>query len=338
MIVLGIESSCDETAVAIVDGARILSSTVASQHDIHSKFGGVVPELASRRHVEMAIPLLKETLQKANLSIQDIDGVAVTYAPGLIGAILVGLSVAKSLAYALGRPLIGVNHLEGHLNAVHLTEQSIAYPHIGLIVSGGHTSLYLVEDFGKYKLLGSTRDDAAGEAFDKVARLLELGYPGGPIIDKLSTQGDPNAIRFKHPHFRDMAEFDYSFSGIKTAVLYVTKDLREKNQLDETAINNIASSFQRAVIDMLTKNIIKAAKKYKCKSVVVSGGVAANRGLRDRLKEIEKKEGLRIFVPPMDLCTDNAAMIAYVGGRRLEMGEKSDLTLNAEAVQEIGTI
>lgn len=336
MKILGIETSCDETAAAVVDGNKVLSSVVASQNEIHAKYGGVVPELASRRHVEVIVPLLSEAVSQSKIPMNKLDGIAVTRSPGLIGALLVGLSTAKAIAYSLKKPLIGVNHLEGHINAVYLTGKDVPYPHIGLIVSGGHSSLYLVEGFGKYKLLGATRDDAAGEAFDKVARLLNLGYPGGPIIDREAKKGDPHAIKFKTPKFRDLAEFDYSFSGIKTAVMLSYKKLSSRGSVDEKDIYNLIASFQYKVIELLTKNILKASKKFGCPNVVVAGGVAANGALRDRLKEIEIEGGLKVFVPPMNLCTDNAAMIAYVGGKRLEMGERDDLTLNAVAVEEIG--
>lgn len=336
MMILGIESSCDETAVAITSGNKILSSIVASQNDIHSRFGGVVPELASRRHAEVIFTLLESAFEEAGVTMDKIDGVAVTKAPGLIGAVLVGLSTAKAIAYATGKPLIGVNHLEGHLNAVHLREENVPYPHIGLIVSGGHTSLYLVKDFGKYKLIGATRDDAAGEAFDKVARLLGLGYPGGPIIDKMAPSGDPKAFKFSSPQFRNAAEFDFSFSGLKTAVMLEYKKLTAKNKISDKDLKNLVASFQSTAIGFLVKNILAAAKEYKCKAVVVSGGVAANKGLRANLEEIADKNDLKIFVPPFSLCTDNAAMIAYVGGRYLEKGIMSDLNLNAQAVEEIG--
>lgn len=335
MKILGIETSCDETAVAVVDGAKILASVVSSQDEIHAKYGGVVPELASRRHIETITPLLKEAISQSAVPLNRLDGIAVTRSPGLIGALLVGLSTAKAIAYALGLPLIGVNHLEGHLNAVYLSN-SPPYPHIGLIVSGGHTSLYLVEGFGRYRLLGATRDDAAGEAFDKVARLLGLGYPGGPIIDAEAKKGDPDAVRFKTPRFTNLAEFDFSFSGIKTAVMLKFKELRSIGSVDQAAISNLIASFQKKVVDLLTKNLVKAAQRFDCKDIVVAGGVAANSSLRERLKQIEKDNDIKVYVPSKKLCTDNAAMIAYVGGKRLASGERSGLELNAVAVEEIG--
>lgn len=336
MKILGIESSCDETAVAIIDKRKVLSSVVASQNEIHTRYGGVVPELASRRHVEAIVPLLSEVFSRASVSPDAIDGVAVTRSPGLIGALLVGISAAKAIAYGLKIPLIGVNHLEGHINAVHLSEPDVPYPHIGLIVSGGHTSLYYIESFGKYRLLGATRDDAAGEAFDKVARLLELGYPGGPIIDRLAQRGDASAVKFKNPRFRDASEFDFSFSGIKTAVMLNCKRLKSTGKIKESDKYNLIASFQRTVVEMLEKSTVKAALTLKCKDIVVAGGVAANNALRRRLKETEKEHGLKIYIPPIELCTDNAAMIAYVGGRRLAAGQSDGLDLNAVAVEEIG--
>jgi N6-L-threonylcarbamoyladenine synthase len=336
MKILGIESSCDETAVSVVEGKKILSNVVASQNEIHSKYGGIVPELASRQHVEAIVPLLAEAIESSGVKLKELDGIAVTRSPGLIGALLVGLSTAKAMAYSLGLPFIGVNHLEGHINAAHLSESEIPYPHIGLIVSGGHTSLYLVKSFGHYQLLGATRDDAAGEAFDKVARLLNLGYPGGPLIDKLAPKGDPDAIKLKQPRFSNCAEFDFSFSGVKTAIMLEYKRLKENGEIAERDVLNLVASFQKTIVDSLVNNICEAAKKYYCTNVVVSGGVAANSALRTRLKSVEAKENLTTFIPPMSLCTDNAAMIAYVGAKRLEMGERDDLDLNAVAVEEIG--
>ena len=336
MKIMGIESSCDETAVAVVEDNRVLSNIVASQHEIHSKFGGVVPELASRKHVEVISTLLRHALKEASVSLKDIDVIAATRAPGLIGALLVGLSSAKAIAFAAKKPLVGVNHLEGHLNAVFLSSKKIEYPHIGLIVSGGHTSIYLVKKFGDYKLLGATRDDAAGEAFDKVARLLELGYPGGPIIDQLAPHGNSKAFKFKKPKFSDHSEFDFSFSGLKTAVMLIYKELKASKKYSEQNKLDLIASFQEAVISSLTENLIKAAKKYKCREIVISGGVAANRGFRARLSETDKREKIKIHIPPSELCTDNAAMIAYVGGQLFKSGKRDNLGINAAAVEEIG--
>ncbi len=341
MKILGIESSCDETAVAIIDSGRILSSLVATQHDVHERFGGVVPELASRRHMENIVPLIGGALQEASICLDDVGGIAVTNAPGLVGSLLVGISMAKGIAYSKEIPLIGINHLEGHLNAATLEFGEVPTPYVGLVVSGGHTSLYLVEDFGNYTLLGATRDDAAGEAFDKVAKLLGLGYPGGPAIDMASVSGDSKAFKFSRPQFSNRTlkgvtprEFDFSFSGIKTAVLHLYK---KQEDASGNFISDLAASFQESVAKILVDQLVAAAKKYNTKAVVISGGVAANRRLRSLLKERAGEEGIESFIPSMEFCTDNAAMIAYVGWRRLGLGEKSDFTLNAIANCEIGT-
>lgn len=347
MLILGIESSCDETAVALLKMPnRLLSNFVASQNEIHARFGGVVPELASRRHMEMIVPLLDSVLNESGIKLKDIDGIAVTRSPGLIGALLVGLSFAKALSFVLKKPLVGVNHLEGHLNAAHLEHESIPYPHIGLVVSGGHTSLYHVKDFGKYKLLGATRDDAAGEAFDKVAKLLGLGYPGGPVIDRVARDGNPKAFRFTRPKMNpgssfEVGEFDFSFSGIKTAVMMECKKnpphapLLQRGERGDF-VADMAASFQATVVDILCRQVMNACHAKKCATIVVSGGVAANSALRSRLKEVGEENGLRIFVPSLKFCTDNAAMIAYVGGRYLEAGKCDGMELAAVANEEIG--
>lgn len=336
MRVLGIESSCDETACAVVSEDTILSNLVATQHDVHERYGGVVPELASRRHMENIVPLVRGALDEADLTMDDIDGIAVTNAPGLLGSLLVGLSAAKSIAYARSIPFIGVNHLEGHLNAAALEFGEIPLPYVGLVVSGGHTSLYLVRGFGDYTLLGATRDDAAGEAFDKVAKLLDLGYPGGPAIDRVSGKGDPKAIKFTKPRFASEGSLDFSFSGIKTACLLKKRAAEESGELDEAFVTDIAASFQETVVSILVERLIDAALRNDAKAVVLAGGVAANRRLRALLEEKAKAAGIPSFIPPHELCTDNAAMIAYVGRKHLEAGERSDLKLNAIANQEIG--
>jgi N6-L-threonylcarbamoyladenine synthase len=336
MRVLGIESSCDETACAVVSGEAILSNLVATQHDVHARYGGVVPELASRRHMENIVPLVRGALEEADLTMDDIDGVAVTNAPGLLGSLLVGLSAAKSIAYARGIPFIGVNHLEGHLNAATLEFGEIPLPYVGLVVSGGHTSLYLVKSFGDYTLLGATRDDAAGEAFDKVAKLLGLGYPGGPAIDEASRSGSPSAIKFTKPRFDKSDSLDFSFSGIKTACLLKKRAAEESGKLDDAFVADLAASFQESVVGILVERLIDAARRYDAKAVVLAGGVAANRRLRDLLEEEAKDAGIPSFIPPHELCTDNAAMIAFVGRKHLEAGQRSDLKLNAIANQEIG--
>ncbi|HPM40820.1 MAG TPA: tRNA (adenosine(37)-N6)-threonylcarbamoyltransferase complex transferase subunit TsaD [bacterium] len=341
MLTLGIESSCDETAASVVSGGRVLSSLVATQHDVHARFGGVVPELASRRHLENVVPLVSGALSEASVSLADIEGVAVTSAPGLVGSLLVGISAAKGIAYSRNIPLVGVNHLEGHLNAAALEFGEIPLPYVGLVVSGGHTSLYLVKGFGDYKLLGATRDDAAGEAFDKVAKLLGLGYPGGPAIDKVAENGDPKAFRFTSPRFADENSLDFSFSGIKTAVLLTYRKeagIRDSGTgaRGSNLVSDLAASFQESVVRIITERVIEAARRTGAKAVVLSGGVAANRRLRARLKEAAEAANLTPFIPQMSFCTDNAAMIAYVGEKHLMAGKRSDFTLNATASQEIG--
>lgn len=332
MCILGIESSCDETAVAVLDGNRILSSLVASQDDVHARFGGVVPELASRRHLEMIVPLIEGAFDDAGRRLSQIEGVAVTNAPGLVGSLLVGLSAAKGIAYALGIPLIGVNHLEGHLNAVHLECTGVPYPHVGLVVSGGHTSLYLVHAFGHYELLGATRDDAAGEAYDKVAKIMGLGYPGGPIIDRLAVAGDEKTHTFTKPKFATET-LDFSFSGIKTAVMLACK---KEKKLSDRFVRDMAASFQRAVVTFLCDGLFSAATRTGARAVVVCGGVAANTGLRKELERRARQLGIPCYIPSIKLCTDNAAMIAWVGQQYLKKGEASDMMLNAVANEEIG--
>lgn len=336
MQILGIESSCDETAAAVVRDGKVLSSFVATQYDVHARFGGVVPELASRRHMENIVPLISGALEKAETSLDGIDGVAVTCAPGLLGSLLVGIAAAKGIAYSRGLPLIGVNHLEGHLNAAELESPGIPLPYVGLVVSGGHTSLYLVSSFGNYRLIGATRDDAAGEAFDKVAKLLSLGFPGGPAIDRAAKNGNPKAFRFTAPKFSSEDCMDFSFSGIKTAVLLLHKKEASRGAVGKNFIEDIAASFQESVVQTLVQRLILAANANGARAAVLSGGVAANSRLRETLKARAAEVNLLCHIPSMPLCTDNAAMIAYVGGRRLAIGERSDFTLNAVANQEIG--
>lgn len=333
---LGIESSCDETAAAVIRDNKILSNVVATQHDVHARFGGVVPELASRRHLENIVPVIRKALTDAKVVLDDISGIAVTNAPGLVGSLLIGISAAKGIAYAKNLTLIGVNHLEGHLNAAELEFGDIPLPYVGLVVSGGHTSLYLVSGFGKYKLLGATRDDAAGEAFDKVAKLLELGYPGGPAIDTASKNGNPKAFRFTKPKFEQDDSLDFSFSGIKTAVLLTHRKEKEKGKVSSSFVSDIAASFQESVVSFLVERLIQAAKIHKAGAVVLAGGVAANKRLREHLQLTANEHGIKCFVPAMSFCTDNAAMIAYVGAKKIAAGERSDMALNAVANQEIG--
>jgi len=330
MRVLAIETSCDDTGAAVVlDGRKILSNVVSSQVPIHQKYGGVVPELASRRHIESIVPIVKEALEIAKLTLSEIDGIAVTQGPGLVGSLLVGLSFAKSIAFATGLPFIGVNHIEAHLSAIFLEEKSPRFPFIGLVVSGGHTSLFRVDGFGKYKRLGQTRDDAAGEAFDKVAKLLGLGYPGGPIIDELSKTGNPKAIRFPRASL-GKDSFDFSFSGLKTAVVnYVKAHPEPPGGYSEDLIKDIVSSFQEAVVEVLVKKTVQAAQHQGLKRIVLSGGVAANQRLRQKIKEESFEQKLKVYIPSPSFCTDNAAMVGVVGYEYLKRGIRADLSLNA---------
>ena len=326
MIVLGIESSCDETAAAVLsDGRRIISSVVASQDAIHAPYGGVVPELASRRHLEVIAPVVTQALRDAGVTLADLDGLAVTQGPGLVGSLLVGCSVAKSLAWVHRKPLVGVNHLEGHIYASFLTEDPPEHPFLALVVSGGHTALYHARRPREYALVGQTRDDAAGEAFDKVAKLLGLGFPGGPIIQKTAEQGDPRTIAFPVAQITDGAR-DFSFSGIKTSVsLYV----KRHGPLSEAEIADVAASFQAAVVKMLVRRTLRAALHLGTKRVVLTGGVAANGPLRAALAAEAAEHGVRLHIPPPRLCTDNAAMIAAAGTERLRAGERALLGMNA---------
>ncbi len=338
--VLAIETSCDETAVAIVKNREILSSVVASQMAVHAEFGGVVPEVASRQHVEAVNPAIAQSLAEADLTWANIDGIAATCAPGLVGALLVGLTTAKTLAMLHDKPLIGVHHLEGHIYASYLTDPDLQPPFLCLLVSGGHTSLIYVKDCGAYDTLGQTRDDAAGEAFDKVARLLHLGYPGGPIIDRLAQQGNPNAFPLPmgqvslptggfHP-------YDSSFSGLKTAVLRLTQKLEQTGE--PLPIADLAASFQAAVAKALTKRAIACALDYGLNTIVLGGGVAANSGLRATLQAAASPHNLRVIFPPLKFCTDNAAMIACAAAEHLSRGDVSPLTLGAQSRMAIADV
>ncbi|MBL7074225.1 tRNA (adenosine(37)-N6)-threonylcarbamoyltransferase complex transferase subunit TsaD [candidate division KSB1 bacterium] len=324
MVVLGIETSCDDTAVGVVEDGVVLSDITSTQL-VHQKYGGVVPELASRAHDRLLIPVIKEALRGAEIEKTGIDGVAVTVGPGLVGALLVGLNVAKGLAQSLDLPLIGINHLEGHISSAFLSHKTLKTPFIALIVSGGHTELIYVEDFGSYRGLGQTRDDAAGEAFDKVAKLLGLGFPGGPAIDGVARTGDPGAVRF--PRARLGQSLDFSFSGLKTAV---RNYLMGEVKLTPQGIADIAASFQEAVVDVLVSKVERAADRLSVHRVVVVGGVAANQRLRQRLKQNGSLGEVEVYIPEERFCTDNGAMIAWAGWMRLKRGERSGLDLEAD--------
>ncbi|MFP2931300.1 tRNA (adenosine(37)-N6)-threonylcarbamoyltransferase complex transferase subunit TsaD [Pyxidicoccus sp. 3LG] len=326
MLVLGLETSCDETAAAVVeDGRRVLSDVVSTQVDIHRRWGGVVPELASRNHIVQVMPVVHEALTRAQKTLDDVDLIAVTSGPGLIGALLVGLQVAKGLSLATGKPFVGANHLEGHLLAIRLIEEAPEPPFLGLVVSGGHTSLYEVQDYGRYRLVGSTRDDAAGEAYDKTARILGLPYPGGLPIDQLAQKGDPAAIRF--PRALPGDNFDVSFSGLKTAVLHHV----QKHGLPEgQGLSDLCASFQEAVADVLSKKLVAAARRLGHKQLVLCGGVAANSRLRALCRERAEERGLNMFLPPVRLCTDNGAMIAVAGYEAYRRGLRGDFRLAAD--------
>jgi len=330
MLVLAIETSCDDTGAAVVlNGRKILSNVVSSQVSIHQKYGGVVPELASRRHIESIVPIVTEALEMGKVTLRDIDGISVTQGPGLVGSLLVGLSFAKSLSFVTGLPFIGVNHIEAHLSAIFLEEAHPKFPFVGLVVSGGHTSLFRVDGFGKYKRLGQTRDDAAGEAFDKVAKLLSLGYPGGPVIDELSKSSNPKAVRFPRPTLGKNS-LDFSFSGLKTAVVnYVKSHPEPAGGYSEELIRDIVSSFQEAVVDVLVKKTLQAAQHQGLRRIVLSGGVAANRRLRERIKEEASQQKVKVYIPSPSFCTDNAAMVGVVGYEYLKRGIRSPLSLNA---------
>jgi N6-L-threonylcarbamoyladenine synthase len=328
MLLLTIESSCDETSAAVVrDGREVLSNVVASQVDVHALYGGVVPELASRKHMEAVAVVVDDALRKAGAGLADIEGIAVTRGPGLVGALLVGLSMAKGMALSLEIPLVGVHHMEGHILAP-LLEQQVPFPYLALAVSGGHTHLYRVDGIGKYRILGRTLDDAAGEAFDKVSKLLGLGYPGGAIIDRLAADGNPKAFDFPRPLLKK-PNFDFSFSGIKTALLYYVQSQEGPIQGDHLC--DVAASFQQAVIEVLCEKTLRAAKETGLERIVVAGGVACNKGLRRLMEQKATMAGFRAFFPSPSLCADNAAMLGVAGDAYLEGGCVADLNLNARA-------
>lgn len=327
-LILSIESSCDETSAAVVkDGREVLSNIIASQIDTHKKFGGVVPEVASRMHIEVVNGVVEEALKEANATLDDIDAIGVTYGPGLVGALLVGLQYAKGLAMATGKPLIGVNHIEGHISANYIEHKDLKPPFVSLVVSGGHTFIVHVKDYGVYEVIGQTRDDAAGEAYDKVARAIGLGYPGGPKVDKLAKEGDKNAIKFPRAKFNDDS-LDFSFSGVKSAVLNYLNKAKMKNEEINRA--DIAASFQEAIVDVLRTNVFETCKQKKLDKIAIAGGVASNSALREALIEEGNKKGIKILFPAPILCTDNAAMIGSAAYFRFIKGEVSPLDLNAK--------
>lgn len=332
--ILAIETSCDETSAAVVeDGVTIRSNIISSQIAVHQKFGGVVPEVASRKHLELINGVLAEALEEAGVRFADLDAVGVTYGPGLAGALLVGVAAAKAVAYALDIPLIAVNHLEGHMYANFLVTPDLPFPLLCLIVSGGHTDLVFIERHGSYQLVGSTRDDAAGEAFDKIARALDLGYPGGPVIEKLAQGGSEEAIRFPRAYL-DEGTFDFSFSGLKTAVINYLRQAKQQGMMVNKA--NVAASFQKAVVDVLVEKTILAAQKYQAEAVLLAGGVAANTRLRALMQAGAEQQMLTLVCPPPVLCTDNAAMIGCVAYYKYLRGDFAPFTLNAVPGLQLG--
>lgn len=328
IITIGIESSCDETSAAVVkNGREVLSNVISTSLDLHKIYGGVVPEIASRKHLEFIVPAVDSALREAGIKKERLDAIGVTYGPGLVGGLLVGLMAAKALAYSLEKPLVGVHHLEGHISANYIENKELEPPFTALVASGGHSHIVYVSDYGKYRIYGRTRDDAAGEAYDKVAREIGLGYPGGPIIDKVAREGNPNAIKFPKVHFPD--SYDFSFSGIKTAVLnYLNK---AKMQGSEVNVPDVCASFQNAVTEILTENTFRCAKELGTDKVVLAGGVAANSALRAAFTEAAKKNNMKFYRPSPILCTDNGAMIASAAYYAFIKGRRSDMSLNAYA-------
>ena len=334
MLILGIESSCDDTGAAVVrDGTEVLSNVVSSQDSLHARYGGIVPELASRRHIETIIPVVEEALRGAEVTIDEIDGIGVTKGPGLIGSVLIGLNFAKAVSYVKKKPFAGVNHVEAHAFGCFLREkgkgkEAPEFPFVALIVSGGHTTLFLVGGFTDFKILGQTRDDAAGEAFDKAAKLLGLGYPGGVQIDRLAKKGDISAVEFARPYI-SKGSLEFSFSGIKTAVLNKVKGF--ETGVPQEVKNDIAASFQEAVVDVLVEKSLWALAATGTGSLVVSGGVACNSRLRERLRDMAEKNSIRLFIPPPHLCSDNGAFVAACAYHRLKEGFSDGLDMDAAA-------
>ena len=334
VLILAIESSCDETAAAVVkNGRTVLSNIISSQIDLHTLYGGVVPEIASRKHMEQINQVINEALSEAKVTLEDITAIAVTYGPGLVGALLVGVSAAKALAFAAKKPLIGVHHIEGHISANYIENTELEPPFGCLVVSGGHTHLVNVRSYGEYEILGKTRDDAAGEAFDKVARAVGLGYPGGPKIDKLAKEGNPLAIEFPRAKVSG-SEYDFSFSGLKSAVLNHINKCEMKNEEINKA--DLVASFQNAVVDVLVSHAIQASKEYGLKKLAIAGGVASNSALREAMKEACEKNGIEFFYPSPILCTDNAAMIGAAAYYEYLAGNFAKLDLNAVPNLKLG--
>lgn len=332
--ILAIESSCDETAAAVVkNGREVLSNVISSQIALHTLYGGVVPEIASRKHIEKINQVIEQAMEEAHVTLGEIDAIAVTYGPGLVGALLVGVSAAKAISFATGIPLVGVHHIEGHISANFIENKQLEPPFVCLVVSGGHSHLVVVKDYGEYEIIGRTRDDAAGEAFDKVARAIGLGYPGGPKVDKLSKEGNPEAIHFPRAKV-DENEYDFSFSGLKSAVLNYLNSCEMKGEAVNTA--DVAASFQRAVIDVLVEHSLHAAGEYGLKKFAIAGGVASNSSLRNALETECQKRGIEFFYPSPILCTDNAAMIGTAGYYEFIKGTRHGLDLNAVPNLKLG--
>ncbi len=334
VLILAIESSCDETAAAVVkNGREVLSNIIFSQIGLHTLYGGVVPEIASRKHIEKINQVILTALSEAGVTLKEIDAISVTYGPGLVGALLVGVAEAKAIAYAAHKPLIGVHHIEGHIAANYIAHQELEPPFLCLVVSGGHTHLVQAEDYGRFRIIGRTRDDAAGEAFDKVARAIGLGYPGGPKIDKVSKEGDPEAVSFPRAHVGD-SPYDFSFSGVKSAVLNYINGCQMKGESWKQA--DVAASFQKAVIDVLVENAMRAVREYKADKFAIAGGVAANSALRSAMKEACEEQGVTLYFPPPVYCTDNAAMIGAAAYYEYLNGTRHGWDLNAVPNLKLG--
>ncbi len=334
ILILAVESSCDETAAAVVkNGREVLSNIISSQIELHTLYGGVVPEIASRKHIEKINQVIEEALREAKVTLEEITAIAVTYGPGLVGALLVGVSAAKALSFATGKPLIGVHHIEGHISANYIENKSLEPPFVCLVVSGGHTHLVVVRDYGEYEILGYTRDDAAGEAFDKVARAIGLGYPGGPKIDKISREGNPDAVKFPRAKV-DGSSYDFSFSGLKSAVLNYLNTCEMKGIEIHTA--DVAASFQKAVVDVLVEHSLNAVREYRFKKFAIAGGVASNSALRAAFENECAKRKIEFYYPSPVLCTDNAAMIGAAGYYEYLKGTRSGYDLNAVPNLKLG--